>query len=701
MVQAQQAARTIERMFNARSVALVGASNDPHKFGYMTLNSIIRGGYKGQIYPVNAKGGEIQGLRAYRSLSEIPGEVDLVVVLVPAHFVPEVLREAAQKGIPGAVVCSGGFREAGRIDLEEELRSISSQYGIRILGPNIAGINYLPNKLCSMFFPVITTRGPLAIVSQSGTVTNGLSEWADQDRLGISAAVNLGNQVDLCESDFLDFFAGDENTKAIAMYLEGIEDGGRFRGALKRAASKKPVVVLKAGRTPEGQRSATSHTGSMATSHEVFSAACRQCGAIIADDLETLYDYAKALATMRPPKGNRILSISSSGGAGTLAADVIDAHGLELPKLPPKFVEELKKLPLSPLATLANPFDSGADLDVEHFKQVALLADKMDIADVIFLNFGDPMVGATQMVKNLNSEITCSLAVGYFAGGEEEKLGRVKIHAAGFPVFPAPERAMRAMAAAVQYARFHQTKQQEDALFGLGEPMKRDPGDGKGSFLVEPEAVKYLEQYQIPYPEHGVAHSGEEAVEIAKRLGFPVVLKVVSPDILHKSDVGGVMVGLKSPEEVMGGFKQMAHRVQTGVPDASISGALVCRQAPEGLEVIVGTTDDPLFGPTIMFGMGGIFTEVMRDVTFRIAPIGRSDAEKMIREIKGYPLLTGLRGQPRPDINQLIDLLLSVSRLVTERTEIKELDLNPVRLCVQGIIVLDVRMMRKEALTGK
>jgi acetyltransferase len=683
-------------MFNARSVALVGASNDPHKFGYMTLNSIIRGGYKGQIYPVNAKGGEIQGLRAYRSLSEIPGEVDLVVVLVPAHFVPEVLREAAQKEIPGAVVCSGGFREAGRIDLEEELKSISSRYGIRILGPNIAGINYLPNKLCSMFFPVITTRGPLAIVSQSGTVTNGISEWAAGEGLGISAAVNLGNQVDLCESDFLDFFAVDENTKAIAMYLEGIEDGRRFLRALNRAASIKPVVVLKAGRTPEGQRSASSHTGSMATSHEVFSAACGQCGAIVANDLETLYDCAKALATMRPPKGNRILSISSSGGAGTLAADVINVQGLELPKLPPEFVEELKKLPLSALATLANPFDTGADLDVQHFEQIALLADKMDVAEIIFLNFGDPMVGATQMVKDLNSKITCSLAVGYFAGGEEERLGRVKIQEAGFPVFPAPERAMRGMAAAVQYALFRKTEKQEDAFCGLGGAKRIDLRGGEGNFLVESEAVKYLDQYQIPYPEHGMAHSAEEAVDIAKQIGFPVVLKVVSADVLHKSEVGGVVVGLKSPEEVMDGFKQMIHRVQASAPNSSISGALVCKQAPAGLEVIIGTTEDPLFGPTIMFGMGGIFTEVMRDVAFRISPIGRSDAEKMIREIKGYPLLTGFRGQPCCDINQLIDLLLSVSRLVTERTEIRELDLNPVRLCAQGVMVLDVRMMRRD-----
>ena len=350
MFENEETVRAIEKIFNARSVAVVGASNDPHKFGYMTLSSIIRGGYEGKVYPVNAKGADIQGLKAYASLKEIPGKVDLIVVLIPAQFVPEILREAGAKGITVAAVCSGGFREAGRIDLENEIRSISKECGIRILGPNIAGFNYLPNKLCSMFFPVITTRGPLAVVTQSGTVTNGLSEWAAAEGLGISAAVNLGNQVDLCESDFLDFFAVDRNTKAIAMYLEGVADGRRFLRALRRAASKKPVVILKAGRTPEGQRSASSHTGSLASSHELFSAACRQCGGIVADDLETLYDHAKALATMRPPKGNRILSLSSSGGAGTLAADVRDVQGLELPKLPPKFVEELKKLPLSSLA---------------------------------------------------------------------------------------------------------------------------------------------------------------------------------------------------------------------------------------------------------------------------------------------------------------------------------------------------------------
>jgi acetate---CoA ligase (ADP-forming) len=693
MAETERTVQAIRKMFNARSLALVGASNDPHKFGYMTLHSILKGGYKGKIYPVNSKGGEFQGLRAHRSLSEIPEEVDLIVVLVPAHFVPGILREAAAKGVAGAIVCSGGFRETGQVDLEEDLRLIAKQHGIRILGPNIAGINYLPNRLCAMFFPVITVRGPLAIVSQSGTVTNGLSEWAAGEGLGITAAVNLGNQVDLCESDFLDFFATDENTKAIAMYLEGVQDGRRFLTALKQATVRKPVVVLKAGRTPVGQRSASSHTGSLATSYDVFSAACRQCGAIVADNLESLYDCAKALATLRLPKGNRIFSISSSGGAGTLAADVADAQGLVFPKPTPEFMEGLKKLPLSALATLANPFDTGADLDVDHFKKVALLADRLDLADLIFLNFGDPMAGATEMVKDLDANIKSSLAIGYFAGGEEEMQGRVNLHEAGFGVFPAPERAMAGIAATIQYARFRQSRAGKDShLF----PGKTDvgPRKGEGRFITEPEAMEYLKEYRIPYPEYGVAQSAEEAVETSERLGYPVVLKVVSPDIIHKSGAGGVLIGLNNREEVIKGFKRIHADVEKHAPGASIEGIMICKQIHDGLEVIIGAVEDPLFGRTLMFGLGGIFAEVIRDVTFRIAPLTRSDAEEMVREIKGYRLLTGARGRYR--IDPLLDLLVSVSRLVIERPEIKELDLNPVRLHEGGITALDVRIMRWE-----
>jgi acyl-CoA synthetase (NDP forming) len=453
MSQVEQTLQAMDKIFSARSVALVGASGDPGKFGYMTLDSIIRGGYEGKIYPVNPKGGEILGLKAYRSLREVPRRPDLVVVVVPAMIVPGVLREAAAMDVRGALILSAGFREAGRLDLEAEIASISKEHGLRFIGPNVQGFNYLPNKLCAMFFPVITTRGPLTIISQSGTVTAALSEWAADEGLGISAAVNLGNQVDLCESDYLDFFAEDENTKAIAMYIEGVKDGRRFLETIRRVALKKPIAILKAGRTAAGQKSAASHTGSLAGSHEVFSAACRQFGVVRADDLETLYDCAKALATMRPPKGNRVLTISTSGGAGTLGVDEGEIRDLAVPALPKELVEELKGLELSPLATLSNPLDLAAIL-AENFQKVALVTDRFDVADVFLLSFGDPVVGATEITKHLGANIKARLAVTYLGGGEEEKLGRVKMQEAGIPVFPSPERAMRGIVAAVWKAEY-------------------------------------------------------------------------------------------------------------------------------------------------------------------------------------------------------------------------------------------------------
>jgi len=448
-----QTRQSLDSIFNARSVALIGASDDPKKFGFMTLRSLITAGFKGPIYPINPKGGELMGLKVYPTLKEIPSSIDLAVIIIPAKFVPQTLLDAAAKGAKGAVVLSGGFREAGRPDLENEIIKISRQKNIRILGPNIQGINYLPNNLCAMFFPVIKTRGPIAIISQSGTVTAALSEWAADEGLGISAAVNLGNQADLCESDYLDFFASDSNTKTIVMYLEGLKNANRFLRVLQATCRQKPVALLKGGRTATGQRSAASHTGSLATNYGVFSGVCRQLGAYVAEDLETLYDAAKGMATIRPPRGNRILSISSSGGAGTLAADQAEDYGLAMPPLPDHVAAEIKNVGAPPLATLANPLDL-VSIMAEDFRKVVLTLDPFDVADTVLLNFGDPIAGGVEMAGELAGKIRASLAVAYFGGGDEEKKGRTALHQLGIPVFPTPERAIRGIGAASWAAEY-------------------------------------------------------------------------------------------------------------------------------------------------------------------------------------------------------------------------------------------------------
>ena len=451
MIDFEPTRQALDKIFKARSVALVRASADPAKFGYMTLDSLIKGGYQGRIYPVNPRGGEILGLRVYPGLDRLPEPPDLVAVCVPAKFVAGVLREASRLGAGGGLILSAGFREAGRPDLEAEIAGIPAETGFRFAGPNIQGINYPPNRMCAMFFPVIKTRGPMAVISQSGTVTAALSEWAEQEGLGISAAVNLGNQTDLSESDYLEYLAGDENTGAVAMYLEGLKDGPRFMDTARRVAGQKPVVVLKAGSSSTGQRAAASHTGSLAGSHRVFQAVCRQSGLVQARNLEHLYDAAKALALLDLRPGGRVFSVSTSGGAGTLGADAADQWGLELPPLDKGLKEKLAGLGLPPLATLSNPLDL-ASLSIADFEKSVLAVHSRGLADVFLLNFGDPVPRTPELVQNLREKIQTPLAAVFFGGGQEEEQGRVALHRAGVPVFPSPERAMRGLAAAFGWA---------------------------------------------------------------------------------------------------------------------------------------------------------------------------------------------------------------------------------------------------------
>jgi acyl-CoA synthetase (NDP forming) len=456
MTNSENAVEALQGMFNARSVALVGASSTPGKFGYHTLETLINGGYKGQIYPINPKADRIKGLKVYPSITDIPGAVELAVVVVPAPFVPGVLREAAAKGVSGAAVLSAGFRESGFPDREAEIAAISKELGLRFLGPNIQGFTYVPNKLCATFFPVITKVGPMAVIGQSGSVTAALAEWADHEGLGITGAINLGNQTDLCESDVLEFFGQDEHTRAIALYVEGVKDGRRFLDVASRIAQTKPIAVLKSGRSEVGRRSAASHTGSLGGSDEVFSAACQQHGIVRANDLETLYDAAKALATLGEPRGNRVLVISTSGGGNTLAADEAEKHGLVVPPLPEALKERLDQIGLPPNATVSNPLDL-AMIEPEPFKQAITIADQFDIADIYLIVFGDPVEGGAEAVKHLAAHVNGCVAVAYFGGGATESASRVEIQEAGIPVFAAPERAARGIGAAVWATKYRRS----------------------------------------------------------------------------------------------------------------------------------------------------------------------------------------------------------------------------------------------------
>jgi acetyltransferase len=682
----------IRSLFYADSVAVVGASNNPRKYGYMTIDTLIRGGYRGKIYPVNPKGGEILGLKVYTDLAALPEAPALGVVMVPYELILPVVREAVAIGISGLVITTSGFAEAGRLDLQDELLRIASEGNLRIIGPNTEGFIYTPNKLHAQFYPVIRNSGPMAVITQSGSLSNSLIGWANDEAVGICACISLGNQIDLSEADFIRYLASDETSGAIAVHLEGLADGRKFLQTLSDVAGKKPVVILKAGSSATGYKSVASHTASLAGSNKVFKAVCQQFGVTVVEDIQSLYDFGKVLAMMRIPRGNRLVVISSSGGLGILAVDEAESIGLTVPQIPPAVIERLLALEFAnPLGTMNNPIDL-ATIWINEFVEVAQLIDRYDLADLILFNFGDPIPGAGEKLAELSHKLNASIIVSYMGGEEDEKKDKLLLHQAGIPVMQTPERAVRAAAAAVRFGELQKDAQgRQNALYNL-------PREAEGSKdhypITEPEAIKLLFEYGIPYPEHGLATSSAEAVELAEKIGYPVVLKVVSPQVLHKSEVGGVIINLNDAGQVRNGYEQLLSRV-AAAEVAEISGVLVCRQAVQGMEVIAGAVDDPVFGPTIMFGLGGIFTEVLEDVSFRAAPLLRKDAEEMIREIRGYSVIKGVRGGKPSDVSALVDLLLSLSRMIIENPEIKELDLNPVRVYEKGLLALDARVLKK------
>lgn len=441
----------IWRMLRARRVAVVGASQDTTKFSGVLVPSIISGGYTGEVIPVNRKADVVAGLKAYPSVSDIPGTLDLVVIAVPAAYVPGILHEAADKGAAGAIVISAGGRESGKPEFDREILQIAQERGLRFFGPNIQGVAYGPNRLSAVFWPIVTEHGPVAVVGQSGTVIAAMTDWAQDDGLGVSASISLGNQADICESDVLRLMDEDEQTRSIALYLEGVDDGPRFVSAVRDVAMSTPLVVLKCGRSERGRAAVASHTGSLAGSDKVFGGVCRQFGVVRAEDSESLYDAAKILACMPLPAGRRVLVISSSGGSCALAADAGEAAGLVLPDLPDNYVAGLRELELAEWGSFANPLDL-ASLSIEHFRVAARMADAADLADVILLMFGDPIAGAAELAVGLAAESRACICAAYYGGGAVEQTERREMQRGGVAVFPSPERAMRAIGAACWYA---------------------------------------------------------------------------------------------------------------------------------------------------------------------------------------------------------------------------------------------------------
>jgi acetyltransferase len=670
---------SLNPIFKPKSVAVIGASTSPGKLGHDILANLKNGGFPGPLYPINPKAEEILGLPVYKSVAETPAPPELAVVVIPARIVASTLEQCAAAGVKAAIVITGGFAEAGPDGerLQDELAQVVRQTGLRVVGPNCQGVNMPHQHLCASW-PLITTRGKIAFASQSGTVGAAFLDLAAAEQLGVSGFVSLGNRVDVDEAEVLSYFNQDPHTRVIALYLEGVKRASYFLDALREVT--KPVVILKAGRTIQGSRAAESHTKSMAGADAIYEALFRKYKVYRADNLEELFDFAKALAYLPPPGGRRLMITTSSGGAAILAIDEAEQNGLTVPEPDAILKERLREF-LPAHCAVGNPVDLTGDAisAPELYRQV--MDKTRDHYDAQVVIFGDPIPGAADQLTAGAPEL-----VVFLGGAEVEREERQKLYAKGIPVFPTPERGVRALA---QFFRFAPAPPAPPGLpkIAVAQPLKLLPAG---------EAAAMMAKAGIPAAAAPLARDANEAVSLARQFGYPVALKIASPDLAHKTDLGGVLLGLENDEEVRQGFQDIMDATRLFDTAVRLDGATVSPMAkPGGLEVILGTITDPQYGPTLMFGLGGIYTEIYQDVAFCILPASDAELKELMQKIKGYPLLTGYRAQPPRDTEALLVAMKALARFAQNHPELDQIELNPLLLYEKGLFAVDVRIFSR------
>jgi acetyl coenzyme A synthetase (ADP forming)-like protein len=700
---------SLDPFFNPRSVAVIGASTNPNKLGYAVLDNLVNGGYltdERRVYPINPKAETILDLLTYPSVNAVAEPIDLAVLVIPYSSVPEALRTCGEKGIPAAIVISAGFREAGMEGLqrERELVEIAKQYNIRLIGPNCLGVIDTVTPLNASFSAGLPPSGPMDFMSQSGALGTAILDWAQAGKLGLNRFVSLGNKADVSETDLLRAWADDDSSRVILCYTEGLPDGQEFIRVAREVSKKKPIITLKSGTTQAGSRAVSSHTGSLAGSEQAYQAAFRQAGVLRAHSLQDLFDNALAFGYLPQLRGDRIAIVTNAGGPGILATDALERAGMKLARFEPQRIQALEQF-LPDAASAANPVDVLGDARADRYRfaieQVA--ADpNVDGVMVILTPQAMTEIGETaEVVAEVASQVDIPVMT-CFMGEARVEQGATVLEAHKVPNFAFPERAAMVFKAMSSYRRYKAEPLPTYETFEVNRQSVRQTIDktlSEGRVTIgDSEARSILDAYKLQIPASELAESPDRAVEIASRIGYPVVLKVASPDILHKTDVGGVKVGLQDADDVRDAFDLITYRSQRYLPEARLWGCLVQKMVPPGLEVLIGMNRDPQFGPLITFGLGGIYVEILKDVTFRIAPFSRWEARDMLSEIRTHALLEGVRGQPPVDKEALIDALLRVGQLVLDFPEIAELDINPFVVYEQGQggIAIDMRLILKQ-----
>lgn len=691
-------------IFDARSVAVVGASAEKGKVGYAVVEN-LKASFRGRIYPVNPKYRRLQGFSCYKSVLDVKVSIDLAVIIVPAKIVPALLTECGRKKIRNVIVISAGFKETG-VDgarLERECTAIARRFGMRLLGPNCLGLINTYSGLNATFASQTPIPGNIAFMSQSGALCTAILDWAEKEKVGFSKFVSLGNKADLSENDFLKVLGSDDKTNVILGYLESLVDGAGFMKLARRVSKKKPILILKSGRTQAGAKAAASHTGALAGSDSAFDAAFTQAGIMRVDSGEELFDYAQAFSSQPIPRQERVAIVTNAGGPGIMTTDACDRRGLRLSSFSNKTLSRLRKN-LPPSANIYNPVDALGDADAARYSFAvdAVLADG-NVDSAICVLTPQAMTDSLEIAKAIVKAARGGkkTVVACFMGGVDMDAGIKYLKEHSIPNYPHPERAAAVVAAMVSYSRIRRLSHKKPPkLKGVSAGKATSTlnalyGSGRVAFGLE--SFNLLEAYGIRTLKSSLVRSQRDALKAAKRIGFPVVLKVASPDILHKSDVGGVALNV-GEDELETSYNKLLFNARKFMPKAKVEGVFVQEMVSGGKEVIVGVTREPQIGSMVMFGLGGIYVEVMKDVSFRVAPLNRDEARKMMGEVKGYRILSGVRGEKPSDISCLEETILRVSRLAADHPEILELDLNPLTVFGEGegCIVVDARMVLDE-----
>ena len=694
---------SLEKFFSPQSVAIVGASQQKGKVGYEILMNMIGAGFPGKIFPVNNKADAIEGLKCYPDLLSIGETPDLVVIVVPAQVVPDVMNQCAKLGVQAAVVITAGFKEVGAEGraLEQRVVQIARQANIRVIGPNCLGVIAPSNKVNASFGGDLPSPGGIGYLSQSGALLAAILDMANANGIGFSKLVSIGNKADVDELDIIMALGSDPDTQVIAGYLESITDGNAFVRRAEQISNSKPILLIKAGGTSAGAKAASSHTGSLAGGETAYECVFERAGIIRCESIEQQFNYAQAFAYQPLPKGTNVAVITNAGGPGIMAADAIERHGLGFAKLSDKTVERLaSKLPAA--ANVHNPIDVLGDALADRYEfalDVVLDDRNVDVIMVLLTPQAMTDAGATaQAIVKMAEKKAKKPILACFMGAGKVAEGVRVLRANRIPQYNSPEVAVDTIHVMTDYVRWRARPKRVVRLF----PVNRRRAENiiekylrQGLREVgEADAKEVLEAYGFVTPKGALATTSEQAANIAEQIGYPVVLKIWSPDIVHKSDLGGVKLGLKSGQDVMDAFDLMVYRIPKKAPNAHILGVFVQQMVKGGKEVILGMNRDPRFGPLMMFGMGGIMVEVLKDVSFYLAPLTAEEAKQMLINTKTYHILQGVRGQEGVDIEAIAEGLQRVSQLVTEFPQIREMDINPYVVGVPGTtpIAVDARI---------